>query len=75
VFFILLGKKEKITLVFGAVWLAILPVLLLIWLNRQDIKEDMINGYGWKYLGVNIINIIISIFLFAFGFRVNYIIS
>ncbi len=42
------GIMGNVTLVFGAIWLAILPVLLLIWLNRQDIKEDMTHGYGWK---------------------------
>lgn len=35
-------------LVFGALWLAVLPVIFLIWFNRQEIKEDMISDYGWK---------------------------
>lgn len=36
------------SMVIGAVWVAILPILLMIWFNRAEIKHDMIHGYGWN---------------------------
>ncbi|MDF1752896.1 MAG: hypothetical protein P1U89_09000 [Verrucomicrobiales bacterium] len=35
-------------LVIGGIWVLALPILFLIWFNRQDIIDDIAGGYGWK---------------------------
>lgn len=35
-------------LVIGGIWVLALPILFLIWFNRQDIVDDIGDGYGWK---------------------------
>lgn len=37
-----------VTMIIMAVWGAILPIILIIWFNRQATKDDMEHGYGWK---------------------------
>ena len=37
-------------LILNMLWMILFPVILLIWLHREIIKEDISTGYGWHLL-------------------------
>lgn len=49
-----LGNAEKYLsfaftgmMILNMLWMILFPIILLIWLNREVIKDDIATGYGW----------------------------